>query len=80
MNQIASSSNGLLSVFAKKEKTIDPIDIGHGMGHRLDTVIYHDPECTKLFARWPWHYSGLPRRSSKKVTLNCWTWNLVWCN
>lgn len=70
----------LLTLYAKKEPTRDPIDIKLGFAKRHDTVLYRDPACTTLAARWPWHMSNCPRRSSKIVMLNCWRWKLSWVN
>lgn len=70
----------LLTLFAKKELTINPIDIHNGFSNRHDTVFYRDAECTKFFARWPWHYTNCPRRGQKRVVLGCCWWKLAWCN
>lgn len=68
----------LLTLFAKKMPTVDPIDLMHGMMHKKDTVLYRDAGCTQLVARWPWHYSSCPRRGRATAVVNCWRWKLVW--
>lgn len=70
----------LITLFAKKEPTADSVSIQHGLEKKLDTVIYRDQECTQVIARWPWHYSNCPRRNQKRVTLDCYNWNLSWLN
>lgn len=70
----------MLTLFAKKEPTVDAVSIQHGLGHKQDTVLYSDKDCTKVAARWPWHYSNCPRRSQKRAVFNCYRWNLTWCN
>ncbi len=45
---------------------------------KLDTVLYYDPECTKVAGRYPWHYSNKPRKSSKYTMLYCYRYTLVW--
>lgn len=70
----------LLTLFAKKEPTQDVIAITHGLKSKMDTVLYRDRACTKLAARWPWHYSSCPRRGQSRVKFNCWTWKLDWLN
>lgn len=68
----------LINLYARKEPTKDSASIFLGLGQKKDTVLYRDPECTIVAARWPWHYSNCPRRGQKRVTLNCFRWNLVW--
>lgn len=68
----------LLTLFAKKEITSDTVSLQHGLGNKLDTVLYRDPECTQVAARWPWHHSDCPRRGQKRVMFNCNRWNLAW--
>ena len=63
----------LITLFAKKSPSTEV-----GAGNRNDTLIFKDKECTQLFARWPWHQSGCPRKNSTRVTLNCFQWNLEW--
>lgn len=69
----------LISVYARKERTTDPLLAGPENNDRMDIVIYRDKECTKVFVRYPWYFSDKPRRNTRKITLNCWYWNLVWC-
>lgn len=67
----------LLPLFARKEPTTDVFALAAGL-KKKDTVYYSDAGATKLVARKPWHQSGHPRRNSKKVTLNCYSWQLNW--
>lgn len=67
-----------LTLFARREKTTDPVDKALKLTHKNDVVFYKDKECTQFYARYPWHYSGLPRRTSKTVMLNCFRWALQW--
>lgn len=68
----------LITLYARKEPTTDALSVSHGLRDRKDTVIYKDKECTNLVARWPWYQSSCPRRNQKRITLNCWPWNLSW--
>lgn len=68
----------LLSVYARKEPTQDPIDQKLGFKEKMDTVFYRDAACKVFFARKPWHQSGHPRKNTRRVTLNCWPWALHW--
>lgn len=72
------SETGLLTLFARKERTTDAVSVKHGLGHRLDTVLYEDSECTRRKARFGWFQQSCPRRGQTRVTLNCWRWALVW--
>lgn len=67
-----------LTLFARREPTTDTVAIAHGMAHRKDVVVYADKDCTQLRGRFPWYYSGLPRRNSRSVMLNCYRWALQW--
>ena len=68
----------MLTVFARREPTVDPVAKAHGCGHKQDTVFYRDAECKDVMARKPWHQSGHPRKNSRQVTLNCYRWQLNW--
>lgn len=70
----------LLTLYAKKEPTTDPVSIMHGHAARQDTVLYRDTACTQVAARWPWHLSNCPSRRQKRVMFNCYQWNLTWRN
>jgi hypothetical protein len=72
------SMQPLLTLYARKEPTTDPISIRHGLGGRRDSVFYRDRGCNEPVARWPWHYSSCPRFGKKRVTLNCYQWNVYW--
>jgi|LNAP01.1.fsa_nt_gb hypothetical protein len=69
---------GLINLYARKEPTKDAVSICRGLGKKMDTVLYRDPECSIVAARWPWYYSRCPRRGQKRVIFNCFKWNLVW--
>lgn len=75
---MSALTNGLLTLFARREPTADPVDKTLGLAHKKDVVLYSDRECTKRACVIPWHFSGLPRRNSKFVMFNCWRWNLEW--
>jgi hypothetical protein len=70
----------LLTVFARREPTTDPVALAHGCARKNDTVFYSDALCTQAMARKPWYQSGHPRRNSREVTLNCWRWQLQWAH
>lgn len=73
-----SSSEKLLTVYARKEPTTDPLTMHMGPRQKQDTVFYKDQECTRLIARKPWYQTGHPRKNTRSVVLNCYNWNLVW--
>lgn len=72
------AENGLLTVFARREPTKDPVLLSLGMSSKEDVVIYRDKECQQFFARWAWGSDGIPRKNTRRVTLNCYNWNLAW--
>lgn len=64
--------------YARREPTTDWY-IGK-YGHKAmkyDVQIYDDEKCTSPYARFMW-YQRKPTRASKRVTVNCFTWGLVW--
>lgn len=75
----------LLPVYVRKEPTTDCVLIAAvergqcklDKRHR-DVVAYRDPDCTLLFARWPWFYTSKPTRRNRTVKLNCYQWKAVW--
>ena len=69
----------MLSLYAKKEPTADPVTLQYGPKGKLDTVLYRDRACTQAVARWPWHHSNCPRKNQTRVTFNCYRWDLIWC-
>lgn len=75
--EVLKPSNGLITLFARKELTQDPIDKRY-FSRKKDTVLYRDALCTDCVSTWPWHNSNCPRRNSKTVVLNCWRWSLQW--
>lgn len=70
----------LLALYARKEPTTDPIALAHGLEAKKDVVLYRDLAGTQFVARWSWYLSRRPRRGQKRVTLNCWRWELLWCD
>ncbi|MBN3760884.1 hypothetical protein [Burkholderia sp. Ac-20365] len=71
----------LITVFARREHTNDAVLLQHHpQTRKQDIVIYRNRECTDLMARIPWHSSNRPRKSSRRITLNCWRWKLEWAN
>ncbi|KVP96808.1 hypothetical protein WJ97_13085 [Burkholderia ubonensis] len=70
----------LLTVFARREPTVDQVALTHGCADKKDTVFYRDAQCTDVIARKPWYQSGHPRKNSKAVTLNCFRWKLQWAH
>lgn len=66
----------LLTLYARKEPSRDPLSRQHNLDTQ-DVIFYKDAACTQFYARWTWDRSP-PRRNSKKVILNCWTWALKW--
>lgn len=75
---MAKTMTGLLTLYARREPTVDVVSIQHGLAHKQDVVLYRDKECKQPKGRMCWHYSGLPRRNSRSVMLNCFRWNLQW--
>ncbi len=74
------SGFGLITVYARREPTLDSIAINHGVKGKFDVVVYEDAECTKPKGRWSWYYTNKPTRRNKTVMLNCFLWKLVWLN
>jgi hypothetical protein len=76
----------LLPLYLRKEPTTDSFllaAVERGQcrldKRNQDVVIYRDPACTELFARWPWRYGNKPDRRYTTVTLNCYKWQVIWC-
>jgi len=67
-----------LKLYAKKAPTTDATSIALGLTHKLDTLVYADPQCKILKARYRWDSSNCPRRGQKEAMLNCFKWDLVW--
>ena len=61
---------GPITLYAREEQA-------GGAPLRRDTCIYHDKECTRLFARWKWYRCQRPV-GRKHVTLNCYRYALEW--
>lgn len=69
----------LITLFAREEPTNDPVSKMLGMSKQKDTVIFKDRDCTKVYARWPWHIGRRPTPNGRDVvTLNCFRWKLEW--
>lgn len=68
----------MLTLYARKEPTRDTVSIAHGLARRQDTVLYRDAACTDRAAVFGWYQSSCPRRGQRRVTFNCWNWNLQW--
>ena len=69
--------SGLIKIFARREPTVDPVAIQHGLKQKRDVVFYRDAAATDRFVRWSW-YKSPPRRARRTVTLNCWLWAVEW--
>lgn len=76
-------SNGLITIFARKEPTEDSIAKQYASKHALknmkDVVFYRDAKLSIPFARWSW-FNNPPRKGTQKVTLKCWNWSVEWIN
>jgi hypothetical protein len=68
----------MLMLYAQKRPTVDPVSKAHGLEGKLDIALFYEQDCGKPAAIWPWFQSNCPRKGQKKVTLNCFRWNLVW--
>lgn len=67
-----------LTLYARREPTTDTVLRRHApRSKRCDVVFYTDAACTRVYARWVWHYSP-PTRRRQSVSLNCYRWRLVW--
>lgn len=75
---VRGSTSGLIPVFARREPTLDPYARQYGLTKKLDTVIYRDEQCTKVFVRYFWHRNDAPRMSTRRITLNCFNWGHCW--
>lgn len=83
--ELAVPTGGLIKVYARRERTTDAAtaDMRKAMGikspsNQMDVQIYRDPEAKVPFARFSWHMADKPRRDQKRVTINCYQWELVW--
>jgi len=67
-----------MKIYARQDPTTDEVLKEYSpKAKRFDTVFYKDKKATKFYCRWPWHYSNRPV-SRKRVTLNCYNWQIVW--
>lgn len=70
---------GLIPLYLRKEPTTDSTLLTMApKAEKLDVVAYSDPGMTQVKARWPWYYRK-PDRRFKRVRLNCYDWQAVWC-
>lgn len=62
----------LLTLYARLEPALEK------QGY-FDAAIYKDPERTQLYVRiqW-WHETRRAIARRKRITLNCYHWNLEW--
>lgn len=67
----------LITIFARKEPTVDQVALNHGVKDKNDVVFYKDEACTQFYCRWSW-FNSPPRTNRKTVTLNCYNWALKW--
>lgn len=67
----------LLTLFARKEPTVDPVALSLGLSHKKDVVFYKDEACTQRYCIWSWYLTPL-RKTRQTVTLNCWPWSIKW--
>lgn len=75
----------LLPLYLRREPTTDHVllqlikrGIFEPAPYHLDVVAYRDSTCTRLAARWPWHYTAKPTRRAVKVRFNCYDWAANW--
>lgn len=69
----------LITLYAKKVPTIDPVCHALGLRRMKDVALFKDRDCTELVARY-YPDRSRPTRATKKITLNCWQWRIEWCN
>lgn len=75
----------MITVYAKREPTTDPIlndptadlMLNHPKG-KQDVQIYRDRECKTPFVRFLWWQKSKPDRRYRYITLNCYKWRLRW--
>ncbi|HJP90866.1 MAG TPA: hypothetical protein VJ875_02860 [Pyrinomonadaceae bacterium] len=72
----------LPTLYARREPTNDTVAIQYLDAKTLascnDVIIYHDPDCSRFYANFPWFYNSKPDRRNRYVTLNCFRYRLVW--
>lgn len=69
----------LLTLYLRREPTIDSVWAAYGDGRRKwDVVAYRDAGATTPAGRFLWFSVTRPRRGARRMTLNCWRWNVVW--
>lgn len=65
--------------YARKEPTTGDVVKQYGQpGKVYDVQLYDDRAAKCPYARFVWSSSGKPTRRNKKVTVNCFTWELHW--
>jgi hypothetical protein len=66
------------TIYARREPSTDWYLAKYApSAKKMDVQTYKDQEAIKLFGRFMW-YQNPPRRGTKKLTLNCYRWNVVW--
>jgi hypothetical protein len=72
-------STRLLTLYLRREPTVDAVWLRYGDGRRKwDVRYYRDRQAQYPRATCPWHYRGKPRRGCRTTRLNCWRWRVVW--
>lgn len=67
-----------MKLYARQEPTQDKVIITYQSdSKKMDTVFYKDKKALEFYALIPWHHSNRPI-SRKKVTLNCFNWEVEW--
>jgi len=69
----------MLTVYAERVPTNDPVWHKYGTGKQPLDVVLYDSE-GNLKTRIPWHYSGKPDKRNKYQMLNCYKYRLQWIN
>ena len=69
------------TVYARHEPTNDRIAIQYLDADTLatckDVIIYHDRNCRRFYANFPFFYKR-PTRRNRYVTINCFRYKLIW--
>jgi hypothetical protein len=68
----------MLKKYARQEITTDSYTLrAYPKTKKKDTVFYNDRECTEFYCLIPWYHNNIPI-SRKRVTLNCFNWEIEW--
>ena len=69
------------TVYARQEPTNDSVAIQYLDAKTLatckDVIIYHDQDCRRFYANFPFFYKR-PNRRNRYVTINCFRYKLIW--